>query len=54
MEQDRSSGKEGETVFVGADLHRFKWQVTVRTEDRDLFCGTVPGIWEALRRLLDR
>jgi transposase len=54
MEEYKSSGQEGKTVFVGVDLHRFKWHVTVRTEDQELFSGTLPGHWEVLRRLLDR
>ena len=54
MEEYRRSTKEGKTIFVGVDLHRFKWHVTVRTEDQELFSGTLPGQWEALRQLLDR
>jgi transposase len=54
MEEYRRNGQEGKTIFVGVDLHRFKWHVTVRTEDEELFSGTLPGHWEALRRLLDR
>ena len=54
MEEYRRSRKEGKTIFVGVDLHRFKWHVTVRTEDQELFSGTLPGQWEALRQLLDR
>jgi hypothetical protein len=50
----RRRGEEGKCVFVGVDLHRFKWHVTVRSEDEEVFSGTVPGHWEALRRLLDR
>ena len=54
MEGYRKRVQEGKAVFVGVDLHRFKWQVTVRTEDDELFSGTIPAHWEALRRLLDR
>ena len=54
MEDYRRNGQEGKVVFVGVDLHRFKWHVTVRTEDQELFSGTLPGQWEALRQLLDR
>jgi transposase len=54
MEDYRRSEEEGKAVFVGVDLHRFKWHVTVRTEDQELFSGTVPGQWQALQRLLDR
>ena len=53
MEAYRRSTEEGKVVFVGVDLHRFKWHVTVRVEDQELFSGTVPGHWEVLRRLLE-
>jgi hypothetical protein len=43
MEEYRRSGEEGKAVFVGVDLHRVKWHVTVRTEDEELFSGTVCG-----------
>ena len=54
MEGYRRRVEEGKTVFVGVDLHRVKWHVTVRTEDEELFSGTIPGHWEGLRWLLDR
>jgi transposase len=54
MGEYRRRGEEGKCVFVGVDLHRFKWHVTVRSEDEEVFSGTVPGHWKALRRLLDR
>ncbi len=54
MEECRRKAQEGKHVFVGVDLHRFKWHGTVMTEDLELFSGTIPGHWEALRKLLDR
>ncbi len=54
MEEYKRSGEEGKTVLVGVDLHRFRWHVTVKREDQELFIETVPGEWETLRRLLDR
>ena len=44
----------GERLFVGIDLHKRKWHVTIRTVDVELFSGTIPGSWMALHRLLDR
>jgi hypothetical protein len=41
MEEYRRNGQEGKTAFVGVDLHRFKWHVTlqygnrVKTDRRD-------------------
>jgi transposase len=44
----------GEDLFVGIDLHKARWHVTIRSAGVELFCGSIPGEWEALRRLLDR
>jgi hypothetical protein len=54
MEAYRRSAQKRNTIFVGVDLHRLSWHVTVRTEDQELFSGTLPGHWEALESLLDR
>jgi hypothetical protein len=35
MEEYRRKAQEGKSVFVGVDLHRFKWHVTARTEDME-------------------
>ena len=43
-----------EELFVGVDLHKNKWHVTIRSSDVELFCGSIPGTWDSLRRLLDR
>jgi transposase len=44
----------GEDLFVGIDLHKRRWHVTIRTLDVEFFSGSIPGTWDALRRLLDR
>lgn len=41
-------------IFIGIDLHKIQWHVTIRTEDVELFSGSIPGNWEALKKLLDR
>ena len=46
--------KELLELFVGIDLHRKRWYVTVMTRDVELFSGNIPGNWEALREILDR
>jgi len=46
--------RAGDPVFVGIDLHKLKWHVTVRTVDLELFSGSIPGKWEALKRILER
>lgn len=41
-------------LYVGIDLHRVNWHVTVRTADAEVFSGSLPGTWEALKKLFDR
>ncbi len=45
---------DGETIFVGIDIHNRQWRVTIRTTDVELFSASIPGDWESLRRLLER
>ena len=44
------TGKED--LFIGIDLHKDRWHVTIRTMDLELFSGSIPGTWEALERVL--
>lgn len=41
-------------IYVGVDQHSIQWHVTIRTREAELFYGSIPSTWEALRRLLDR
>ena len=54
MRRHKKQEVTGEELFVGVDLHKNKWHVTIRTWDVELFCGSIPGTWESLHRLLDR
>ncbi|MEW6406491.1 MAG: IS110 family transposase [Chloroflexota bacterium] len=44
----------GKDVFVGVDVHKSQWHVTIRTEEQEVFSGSIPGEWEALQGLLKR
>jgi transposase len=54
MNQRRKEVVKSEYLFVGIDLHKRTWHVTIRTDEVELFNGSVPGRWEALRKLLHR
>ena len=54
MKRARKELQPGVRVFVGIDLHKKKWHVTARTSELELFCGSIPGCWKALQRILDR
>jgi len=44
----------GEDLFVGIDLHKHRWHVSIRTVDVEVFNASIPGTWEALQRVLAR
>ena len=41
-----------ETIYVGIDVHKVAWDVTVRTEDVELSSARIPGTWECLEKIL--
>lgn len=41
-------------IWIGIDLHRVQWVVTIRVRDIELFHGSIPGTWTSLRVLLER
>jgi hypothetical protein len=43
---------KGEEIFVGIDLHKKAWHVTVRSTDGELFNGSIPGSWDVLKHQL--
>ena len=44
----------GKEVFVGIDVHKESWQVTVRVEGEEKFHGRMASEYHILRRVLDR
>jgi transposase len=54
MERYTKAEEKSKQVFFGIDLHRLQWHVTIRTDEVELFSGSIPGRWEALKKLLDR
>ena len=53
MEKRKKLDKD-ETVFIGIDLHKRTWHVTMRTFDIELFSGSIEGVWDKLESLLKR
>ena len=45
---------QGEELFVGIDLHKRRWHVTIRTADVEIFSNSIVGRWEDLRRVINR
>jgi transposase len=54
MRRPKHQVTSGEDLFVGIDLHKQRWHVTIRTRDIELFSASIPGTWEALQRVLVR
>ena len=54
MARYKVCGAIAEAIWVGIDLHKVQWHVTIRSEAGELFSGSIPGCWEALRALLER
>jgi transposase len=54
MRRPKHQVTSGEDLFVGIDLHKQRWHVTIRTFDVELFSASIPGTWESLQRILVR
>jgi transposase len=48
MARRRKELDPGEEIYVGVDLHKHKWHVTIRTKDVELFSGRIDGNWDSL------
>ena len=51
MRRPKHQMTSGEDLFVGIDLHKNRWHVTIRTVDLELFSASIPGNWESLQRV---
>ena len=54
MKRSKDKVTSEEDLFVGIDLHKIRWHVTIRTFDIEVFSASIPGNWEALQRVLAR
>ncbi|OGD23210.1 MAG: hypothetical protein A2Y69_07390 [Candidatus Aminicenantes bacterium RBG_13_59_9] len=46
MKRLKDQKVDKEDLFVGIDLHKNRWHVTIRTMDLELFSASIPGDWE--------
>ena len=44
----------GKDIYVGIDVHKESWQITVRTEGEEIFNGRIPGQYQSLKKFLER
>jgi transposase len=54
MRRPKHQVPSGEELFVGIDIHKNRWHVTIRTFAIEVFSASIPGTWEALQRILTR
>ena len=45
---------QGEKLFIGIDLHKRRWHLTIRTADIEIFSNSIAGRWPKLKKVLNR
>jgi len=48
-----STEKSSEAIYMGLDLHRKSWHLTIRTQHQELKKMSLPPQWDALRKIID-
>jgi len=57
MKTARVMGKRsvvGNGTHVGIDVHKESWQITVRTDGKQIFNGRIPWQYRSLKKFLGR
>lgn len=54
MESYQNGRPSPNTIYVGVDVHKRNWQVTVRTVNQELWRGSIAADWEVLEKVLRR
>jgi len=54
MEQHDNELVFDKKVYVGIDVHKESWHVTIRTLGEEVFNGRIPGSYISLKKVLDR
>ena len=52
MKKDNIESLSGQTLFVGIDVHKKSFHVTLRTFDCEISSQSIPASWSALKKLL--
>ena len=53
MKKDNIESLSGQTLFVGIDVHKKSFHVTLRTFDCEMISQSIPASWSALQKLLN-
>ncbi len=54
MEQQNNGLTLEKKVYVGIDVHKENWHVTIRTLGEEVFNGRIPGSYISFKKVLDR
>ena len=54
VEQTARKVISAKEVYVGIDVHKESWHVTVRSDGEERFNGRIPGQHHSLKRVLER
>jgi transposase len=54
MEQHDNELVFDKKVYVGIDVHKESWHITLRTLGEEVFNGRIPGSYTSLKKVLDR
>ena len=49
MRRKQIKSAAGEPLFVGIDLHKRTWHITIRTTDYEVFSGSIAGSWDVFQ-----
>lgn len=52
--QERKILATGKEVYIGIDVHKESWHLTVRTEGEEIFNGRMASSYQALKKFLER
>ncbi len=51
--QNKKVWARGKEVFIGVDVHKESWHVTIRVEGEEVFNGRIHSRYDILQKLLD-
>ncbi len=52
--QERKNLARGKEVYIGIDVHKENWHLTVRTEGEEIFNGRMASDYQTLKKFLER
>ncbi|MGB5106817.1 MAG: IS110 family transposase [Candidatus Zixiibacteriota bacterium] len=54
MKKYKKSDQQTSTIYIGVDVHKKNWHVTVRTVEQEVWKGGIAADWEVFEKILKR